>query len=272
MAIKQLDELGQKIFEQRYAYPGEKSYADRCKVIARHISSAEADDDKEKFFSKFYDILNTGDFVPGGRILFGSGRNKQNMLNCYCLEPSDNVESIGKLISDTYRISCGGGGIGYNFSKIRPKGDDIQNIKHSAPGSVSVMQMINEIGNHVRAGKNRRTALIAILNITHPDILEFLKVKLDLGELNNFNISVGVTDKFIEACENGEDWYFTFNNRKYYVYHLVRVGKDEKTDISCIGLNEEDAIERAKAHYKVHPDDTFEDAMTPGTRHKKPAV
>ena len=260
MVEKVLGVLGQKIFEQRYAYPGEKSYADRCKAVARHISSSESDEEKEKWYSKFYEILKSGDFVPGGRILFGAGRNRQNMLNCYCLDPSDNVESIGKLISDTYRISCGGGGIGFNFSKIRPKGDDIQNIKYSAPGSVSVMQMINEIGNHVRAGKNRRTALIAILNITHPDILEFLKVKLDLGQLNNFNISVGITNKFIEACENDDDWYFTFNNRKYYIYELCQrnISGEFKT-INCIGLNEEDAIERANNHYKDHPDDIFTD-------------
>jgi ribonucleoside-diphosphate reductase alpha chain len=82
-------------------------------------------------------------------------------------------------------ISCGGGGLGFNFSYIRPKGEDIGNVKHSAPGAVSNMKMINEVGNHVKAGKSRRTALIAILNVTHPDLFEFLTVKLDNKELNN---------------------------------------------------------------------------------------
>ena len=207
MAIKQLDKLGQKIFEQRYAYPGETKWADRAKGIAQQLASAENDSDAEKWTAKFYESISSGDLVPGGRIIFGAGRmsGQYNLLNCYAIEPEDSVESIGKTIQDTYKISCAGGGIGFNFSKIRPKGDDIQNIKNSAPGAVSVMRMVNEIGDHVRAGKNRRTALMAQLNVTHPDILEFLYVNLDQGELNNFNISVAITDVFFGGFESGSN-------------------------------------------------------------------
>ena len=258
MAIKELDSLGQAIFEQRYAYPGEKSYHERCKAMAKHVASAESEDSVEKYEKKFYEALNTGDLVPGGRIIYGAGRNKQNLLNCYAIEPEDSVESIGKTIQDMYRISCGGGGIGFNFSKIRPKGDDIGNVKNSAPGSVSVMQMINEVGNHVKAGKNRRTALMAELNVTHPDLLEFLHVKLDLSQLTNFNISVAITDRFIEACENDEEWYFRYNNRNYYVYSTERVSPDgHKEDINIVALDTEDVLNRAKQHHLRHPDDQF---------------
>jgi ribonucleoside-diphosphate reductase alpha chain len=228
--------------------------------MAKHIASAEKDEDKESFEKRFYDVLATGDLVPGGRIIFGSGRSRQNMLNCYVLEPEDSVDSIGKVIADMYKISCAGGGIGFNFSKIRPRGDDIQNIKNSAPGSVSVMRMINEIGNHVRAGKNRRTALMAELNVTHPDILEFLKVKLDLGELTNFNISVAITNRFIEACEKNEDWYFTFNNRKYFVYEMTRVSPDGSAEqVHTVALDENDAVERVKLHQLKNYNDIFQD-------------
>ena len=265
MAIKQLDKLGQKIFEQRYAYPGETKWADRAKVIAKQIASAENDTDAEKWTAKFYESISSGDLVPGGRIIFGAGRmsGQYNLLNCYAIEPEDSVESIGKTIQDTYKISCAGGGIGFNFSKIRPKGDDIQNIKNSAPGAVSVMRMVNEIGDHVRAGKNRRTALMAQLNVTHPDILEFLYVKLDQGELNNFNISVAITDRFIEACENDDLWYFTFKNRKYYVYSLKRTtpvfdgARDIINTINVVALDEEDALARAKNHYLDTAQDQF---------------
>jgi len=260
MKVKQLNELGQKIFEQRYAYPGETKYSDRCRAMAKHISSAEKDEEKEFYERRFFETLAAGDFVPGGRIIFGSGRSRQNMLNCYVLEPEDNVDSIGKVIADMYKISCAGGGIGFNFSKIRPRGDDIQNIKNSAPGAVSVMRMINEIGNHVRAGKNRRTALMAELNVTHPDIMEFLKVKLDLGELTNFNISVAITDRFIQACENDEDWYFTFNNRKYFTYEMTRVSPTgEREQVTTVALDPQDAVERVKLHQLKHFNDTFED-------------
>lgn len=260
MVIKQLDTLGQSIFEQRYAYPGEKAYSERCKAMAKHVASSEKESDVERFEKRFFDVLSSGDFIPGGRIIYGSGRNKQNLLNCYAIEPEDSVDSIGKVLADMYKISCGGGGIGFNFSKIRPKGDDIGNVKNSAPGSVSVMKMINEVGNHVKAGKNRRTALMAQLGVSHPDLLEFLHVKLDLSELTNFNISVAITDRFIEACENNEDWSFRFNNRPYYVYSTNRVSPDGTEElINIVALNEDDALQRGKLHHLNHPDDDFRD-------------
>jgi ribonucleoside-diphosphate reductase alpha chain len=262
MAIKQLDSLGQDIFMQRYAYPGETKYSERCKAMAKHVASSESEDEIEKQEKRFYDALSTGDLVPGGRIIYGAGRSHQNLLNCYAIEPEDTVESIGKTIQDMYRISCGGGGIGFNFSKLRPKGDDIGNVKNSAPGSVSVMQMINEVGNHVKAGKNRRTALMAELNVDHPDLLDFLHIKLDLSQLTNFNISVAITDKFIEACENNDNWEFKFNNKRYKVYQTNRVSSDGTSEIiNIVALSQEDALERAKLHHLNLWNDTFEDVQ-----------
>ena len=253
------DSLSETIFMDKYAYPGESTWKECAKRVARAASDPEPPETRESTEKKFYDAINSGDFCPGGRILFGSGRSQQNMLNCYVLDPEDSVESIGKTISDMYKISCGGGGIGFNFSKIRPKGDDIQNIKNSAPGSISVMRMINEIGNHVRAGKNRRTALMAILDITHPDFLEFLHVKLDRKELTNFNISVAVTERFIEAVENNDEWYFTFGGRqnKYFVYEVSRSSEGGDDVISVVAKDEEDALSRAQLHYLKHYTDTF---------------
>tara|TARA_R110002153_G_scaffold64591_3_gene172963 strand:+ start:18 stop:1421 length:1404 start_codon:yes stop_codon:yes gene_type:complete len=96
---------------------------------------------------------------------------------------------------------------------------------------------------------------MGILNITHPDLLEFLSVKLDQGELNNFNISVAITDRFLEAVELGEDWYFSFNNKEYHSYDLSRNGEDI---ISVVGLDEEDALCRAENFHKKLWTDSFE--------------
>jgi ribonucleoside-diphosphate reductase alpha chain len=257
MANVTLEGLGQEIFESRYAYPGETRWAERAKVIARTMASAENDDEKEKIEKLFYDSIGSGDLIPGGRIIFGSGRNRgrHNLLNCYVIIPEDNVDSIGKTVMDMYRISCAGGGVGFNVSKIRPKGDHIGSVKNSAPGAVSVLKMINEVGEHVRAGKNRRTALMGILNVTHPDLLEFLSVKLDHGELNNFNISVAITNRFLEAVELNEPWFFTYGNKEYHSYDLSRNGEEV---VSVLGLDEEDALARADNFHKVKWTDTFE--------------
>ena len=260
MAIANLNELGQEIFESRYAYPGETTWAERARIMARQMASAEKDEDKEKVERRFYESLSSGDLIPGGRIIFGSGRNggKHNMLNCYVIIPEDTVDSIGKTVMDMYRISCAGGGVGFNVSKIRPKGDDIGTVSHSAPGPVSVLKMINEVGEHVRAGKNRRTALMGILNIDHPDLLDFLHVKLDQEQLSNFNISVAITDQFLDAVDADEDWTFTFGNKTYYGYQVRRTSEDVDEVIRVIGTSEEDALARANNFYKVGWKDRFE--------------
>lgn len=257
MANIQLDPLGQSIFESRYAYPGETKWSERARVIAKTIASAELDVDKEKVEQSFYSAIGSGDLIPGGRIIFGAGRNRgrHNLLNCYVIIPEDDVDSIGKTVQDMYRISCAGGGVGFNVSKIRPKGDNIGSVANSAPGAVSVLKMINEVGEHVRAGKNRRTALMGILNVNHPDLLEFLSVKLDQGQLNNFNISVAITNRFLEAVELDEDWFFTHNSKEYHLYDVVRSSDGEL--IRVVGTDEDDAMARANNFYKEMWTDEF---------------
>jgi len=259
--IKKLTDLGQEIFMSRYAYPGETKWSERAKAIARAVASAEHPDDLPNVEKTFYDSISSGDLVPGGRIIYGSGRNagRHNLLNCYVIIPEDTVESIGKTIADMYKISCAGGGIGFNVSKIRPKGDDIGNVSNSAPGSVSVLRMINEIGDHVKSGKNRRTALMGILNVDHPDLLEFLSVKLDKGELTNFNISVAVTNDFMEAVQLDQPWTFRYGTREYHNYRLrATTSKGEQRELDVIALSEDDAIGRAEGFYRVDWTETFE--------------
>lgn len=257
----QLNGLSRDIFLQRYAMPNEDQWSQCAKRVSDNIAAIEINGAAQVWSVNFFKAINDGDFMPGGRILFGAGRRQFNMLNCYRLHPEDTVESIGKMIRDTYVISCGGGGIGYNFSSIRPKGDDIQNIRNSAPGAVSVMKMVDEVGHHVRSGKNRRTALIAILNVDHPDLFEFLHVKLDLNQLTNFNISVGITNEFIKAVKRDKTWVFRFNGRTYYQYRMTRVSRGDTKTLYIIGLNAEDALGRAEEHHRITQDDEFKNVQ-----------
>ncbi len=255
-----LNALQKEIFLKRYAFSSDETWDKCARRISHIIAQVEQNGLASKWEEKFYSSILEGDFMPGGRILFGAGRRSFNMLNCFVLNAEDNVQSIGECIKNTYTVSCAGGGIGFNFSEIRPKGDDIQNIKWSSPGSVSIMKMINEIGEHVRSGKNRRTALIAILNIDHPDLMEFLHVKLNLSELNNFNISVAITNKFLKAVKENKNWNFSFNGRHYDFYALDRISSNKEFSkiIHLTALNEEDAIGRAMQHRRKTQDDIFE--------------
>ena len=100
MALANLNELGQEIFDTRYAYPGETKWAERARSIAKVVSSAESDEEKEKIEKAFYEVVGSGDFIPGGRIIFGAGRNRghHNLLNCYVIVPEDSVDSIVKTV------------------------------------------------------------------------------------------------------------------------------------------------------------------------------
>jgi len=252
-----LEGLAREIFLDKYASPGEVEWEDCVARVARHVSQAENGSQLE-YQEKFFDIVNSMDFIPGGRILAGAAKPRQSLLNCFSLEPSDNIESLGQLLKDVYLISCGGGGVGINFSKIRPRGDNIQNFKYSAPGVISEMRKVDSIGQETKSGKNRRGALLAILNVEHPDILDFLYVKLDLNLLNNFNISIGITNDFIRAVEKDRSWHFKFNNRTYYVFEVRRISKKKKEKIRLTALDAEDALGRAYACHKINVDDTFD--------------
>jgi ribonucleotide reductase alpha subunit len=245
-----MNKLQKQIFRDRYAAPTDKDWGDCARRVAKYVAQAEKNGDIEKYSELFSGIIANGDFIPGGRILHGAGRVRPNLLNCYVLDFKDTVQSIGSVISNMYKISCAGGGVGFNFSPIRPRGSDIANIKCSAPGSVSNMKMINEIGNHVKAGKNRRVALKADLSVSHPDLIEFLRVKLDLAELHNFNISVAINDEFIDAVNKNKPWRFHYNNKWYDLYRFEIKENDKSTIIDVPAVSEEDALYTVDAQYR----------------------
>ena len=256
--LPKLTGLAREIFLSKYAAPGELEWEDCVKRVVKHIAQAE-NGSQAKWESDFFDIISNMLFIPGGRVLASAGKPKSSMLNCFSLEPEDNAYSLGDLLKNVYLISVSGGGCGMNFSKIRPRGDNIQNMKYAAPGVVSEIRKIDAIGNEVLCGGGRRVALLAILNIEHPDILSFLSAKLDCKQLSNFNISIGITNDFIKAVEKNKEWVFKFNNKIYYVYEVDRISEDgEKKVIRLTALNDEDALGRAYAGYKKLFTDKFE--------------
>jgi len=169
-------------------------------------------DNAGKHEEDFYEEIVTNRFMPGGRIWYGSGRPRAQLLNCFVLKmPGDSREGWGKAISDTLIISGMGGGVGINFSTVRPRGSKILGTGGVATGAVSLMNMINGVGDELVAGGTRRVALMMDLNLTHPDMLEFIDTKLDKGKLNNANVSVVIdkrmdTDTFIGKVKKGEDF------------------------------------------------------------------
>lgn len=190
--------LPETIFKERYAITPEETWSEASLRLAKHAASAEDDAHKQHVQDHFYEEIATNRFMPGGRIWYGSGRPRAQLLNCFVVPTHDSREGWGKTISDVIVISGMGGGVGINCSPIRPRGSKINGTGGIATGAVSLMQMINSVGDVLVSGGGRRLALMLDLNITHPDMPEFLDKKLEMHELNNANVSV-VLDKRLGA-------------------------------------------------------------------------
>lgn len=208
--------LGLTIFKDRYARGPEETWKEACQRVAGHVAQAE-DNGKVKVYSeRFLQQLLAGKFNPGGRIWYGSGRPKAQLLNCFVVPSGDSREAWGKTASDTIIISGLMGGVGINLSSIRGRGFSIKGTGGVATGAVSYGQLINGIGDVIVGGGGRRMALMLALALNHPDVEEFLHVKLDKEELNNANISLIIpedmeTAEFVSKVENEEEIELMFN-------------------------------------------------------------
>jgi len=217
--IPQYDPTGfaREIFGSRHAAYLDEPWADACKRVAWHIAAAETGEARVKYFEEFRSALLENRLMPGGRIWYGSGRARGQLLNCFVIPTSDSREGWGKTLYDTVVIAGTGGGIGTNYSPIRPRGAVIKGAGGFATGAVSLMLAVNNVGDVMGAGGGRRIALMQCLALSHPDIVEFLDKKLDLGELNNANVSVVFDqdpEQFFELVRAGHDFPLVFQGRQ----------------------------------------------------------
>lgn len=179
-----------EIFQSRHAAHPNESWIEACERVAQHVANAEPGEARNFWKQQFNHFLVNNYIMPGGRIWYGSGRARGQLLNCFVVGAGDSREAWGKTVSDSIIISGTGGGVGVSCSPVRPRGTPIRGTGGIATGAVSLMEIINAAGDVIKAGGGRRTALMLALDISHGDIIEFLDKKLDLKQLNNANVSV----------------------------------------------------------------------------------
>lgn len=222
--------ISKEIFEQKYCLQGEKSPEDVFRGISQEIAMVETPEKRAKWEALFYDELISGRLQPAGRIL-ANARPKspiKNYNNCFTIDIEDSLESIYDSLKEDATISKMGGGVGFDASKLRPRGAKLSNGGESS-GVISFLRIFDQSAKTIMTGGQRRSAHIALLDIAHPEIEDFITIKKGEHnkELTQFNISVKITDAFIQAVEMDKDWDLVFNNKVYktvkarYLYDLL---------------------------------------------------
>src|SRR3954471_8738202 len=211
--------ISRQIWDAKYRFKGpdetpiDATIEDRWRRVARALAEAEAE--PARWEGPFYEALEDFRFQPAGRILSGAGTERRvTLFNCFVMgEIGDDLGSIFAHLREAALTMQQGGGIGYDFSTLRPKGSPVRGVGADASGPLSFMDVWDAMCRTIMSAGARRGAMMATLRCDHPDIEAFIDAKADAARLRNFNLSVLVTDDFIRAVRNDEAWDLSFDGK-----------------------------------------------------------
>ena len=209
-----LQPISLDVLREKYLKTGETSAEDLYRRVARALASVEAPDLREKYETLFLENLHAG-AIGAGRIMSAAGTDIQaTLINCFVQPVGDCIQGVDdegfpgiyEALREAAETMRRGGGVGYDFSRIRPKGAQVKATASVASGPCSYMNVFDQSCSTVESAGARRGAQMGVLRIDHPDVHEFITAKRTPGRWNNFNVSVGVSDAFIEAVQQGQPW------------------------------------------------------------------
>lgn len=250
--------ISETIWDIKYRYRFHEKIMDKTLQetwlrIAKAVAKAERKENQKHWQQNFYDILTDFLFLPGGRIIAGAGtKHHVTLFNCFVMPiAEDSLPAIFDALKEGALTLQQGGGIGYDFSLLRPEGALVEKIDAEASGPVSFMKIWNAMCATMLSTGARRGAMMGILRCDHPDIEKFIAAKSDPHELRHFNVSVLVTDKFMQAVKNNSEWELKFKdvrrsiNARALWQHIMRSAYDTAEP----GVLFEDTINRMNNLY-----------------------
>jgi len=209
----QLSDNALAVAESRYFIEGENW--EKCSERVANTISMPEQVNRENYLKMFSEMIYNMDFIPAGRILRNCARPRGSLFNCYHIPIGDSIEEIGQCLKDCLILWSEGGGCGINFSPLRPKGDIIIGKGGNSSGLVSFLESFDRVADTIESGGSRRAAAIAHVDVSHPEVIDFIDAKLVHGKLAHFNISVSVTEDFLLAVERDDYWTFKFKQKEY---------------------------------------------------------
>ena len=213
--------IAEQIWDMKYRFkdadgtPIDASVEDTWRRIARSLASVESD--PKRWEDVFYSALSDFKYLPAGRITAGAGTARSvTLFNCFVMGTiPDSMGGIFEMLKEAALTMQQGGGIGYDFSTIRPKGADVKGVAADASGPLSFMDVWDAMCRTIMSAGSRRGAMMATMRCDHPDIEDFITAKSDPARLRNFNVSVLVTDDFMAAVKGDDSWELSFEGTVY---------------------------------------------------------
>jgi len=221
--MAQVAPVSQQIWDMKYRLKGgdgtpvDKSIPDTWRRVAKALAEPEAEADRGHWEQQFYDALSDFRFLPAGRIVSGAGSDRNvTLFNCFVMgDIPDDMSGIFDGLKEAALTMQQGGGIGYDFSTLRPKGAPVKGVGADASGPLSFMDVWDAMCRTIMSAGSRRGAMMAVLRCDHPDILDFIEAKHEPGRLRMFNLSVLVTDAFMQAVKEDAAWELSFGGVTY---------------------------------------------------------